>query len=68
MQEQFELGYDIQRLGSAFQFETGKAIKEQETLVILDKIQECPKALTSLKYFCEEAPGSLSPRQGRSWG
>lgn len=68
MQEQFELGYDIQRLVSAFQFETGKAIKEQETLVILDKMQECPKALTSLKYFCEEAPGSLSPRQGRSWG
>lgn len=57
MQEQFELGYDIQRLVSAFQFETGEVIKEQETLVILDEIQECPKALTSLKYFCEEAPG-----------
>lgn len=56
MQEQFELGYDTQRLISAFQFETGEVIKEQETLVILDKIQECPKALTSLKYFCEEAP------------
>lgn len=26
------------------------------TLVILDEIQACPKALTSLKYFCEEAP------------
>ena len=57
IQEQFELGYDIQRLVSAFQFETGEVIKEQETLVILDEIQECPKALTSLKYFCEEAPG-----------
>ena len=57
MQDQFELGYDIQRLVSAFQFETGEVIKEQETLVILDEIQECPKALTSLKYFCEEAPG-----------
>lgn len=57
MQEQFELGYDIQRLVSAFQFETGEVIKKQETLVILDEIQECPKALTSLKYFCEEAPG-----------
>lgn len=57
MQDQFELGYGIQRLVSAFQFETGEVIKEQETLVILDEIQECPKALTSLKYFCEDAPG-----------
>ncbi|MCF8298212.1 MAG: ATP-binding protein [Saprospiraceae bacterium] len=27
-----------------------------ETLVILDEIQACPRALTSLKTFCEEAP------------
>ena len=57
MQEQFELGYDIPRLISAFQFETGEHIAEGETLIILDEIQECPRALTSLKYFCEEAPG-----------
>lgn len=57
MHEQFELGYDIQRLISAFQFETGEVIKEGETLIILDEAQECPCALTSLKYFCEEAPG-----------
>ena len=57
MQEQFELGYDIPRLISAFQFETGEHIAEGETLIILDEIQECPRALTSLKYFYEEAPG-----------
>ena len=57
MREQFELGYDIPRLISAFQFETGEHIAEGETLIILDEIQECPRALTSLKYFCEEAPG-----------
>ena len=28
----------------------------EETLIIFDEIQEVPKALTSLKYFCEEAP------------
>lgn len=56
MQEQFELGYDIPRLLSAIQFETGQVISEGETLIILDEIQSCPKALTSLKYFCEEAP------------
>ena len=57
MQEQFELGYDIPRLISTFQFETGEHIAEGETLIILDEIQECPRALTSLKYFFEEAPG-----------
>lgn len=57
MKEQFELGYDIPRIVSAIQFETGQVVREGETLVILDEIQECPKALTSLKYFCENAPG-----------
>jgi predicted AAA+ superfamily ATPase len=28
-----------------------------KTLVILDEIQACERALTSLKYFCEQAPG-----------
>jgi predicted AAA+ superfamily ATPase len=27
-----------------------------KTLIIFDEIQACPEALTSLKYFCEEAP------------
>ncbi len=34
----------------------GKKIKPDETLIILDEIQEIPRALTSLKYFCENAP------------
>ena len=34
----------------------GKKIKPQETLVIFDKVQEIPRALTSLKYFAENAP------------
>lgn len=57
MQEQFELGYDIPRILSAVQFETGEVVREGSTLVIFDEIQACPKALTSLKYFCETAPG-----------
>ena len=28
----------------------------EETLIIFDEIQDCERALTSLKYFCEEAP------------
>lgn len=56
MRDQFEQGYDIARLISAIQFETGQVVSEQDTLIILDEIQACPKALTCLKYFCEEAP------------
>ena len=57
MREQFELGYDIPRIIAAIQFETGQAVSEDDMLIILDEIQACPKALTSLKYFCENAPG-----------
>ena len=34
----------------------GHPIDPEETLIIFDEIQECPDALNSLKYFCEEAP------------
>lgn len=57
MREQFDTGYDIPRIISAIQFETGEVVSEGGTLIILDEIQACPKALTSLKYFCENAPG-----------
>lgn len=33
----------------------GKKINPETTLIIFDEIQECPDALNSLKYFCEEA-------------
>ena len=35
---------------------TGERILPNETLIILDEIQSCERAVTSLKYFCEEAP------------
>ena len=31
-------------------------ISPDHTLIIFDEIQSCNRALTSLKYFCEEAP------------
>jgi predicted AAA+ superfamily ATPase len=40
----------LERLGLV----RGKMISEK-TLIILDEIQECPNALGSLKYFCEDA-------------
>lgn len=34
----------------------GKKITPEDTLIIFDEVQEIPRALTSLKYFCEDAP------------
>lgn len=34
----------------------GQKVVPEETLLIFDEIQACERALTSLKYFCEEAP------------
>ena len=35
---------------------TGRTIMPGKTLLILDEIQECPSALTSLKFFHEDMP------------
>jgi predicted AAA+ superfamily ATPase len=33
-----------------------ETIRPGQTLIILDEVQSCERALTSLKYFCEQAP------------
>lgn len=48
--------YNIQRIITALQIETGITINETNTLIILDEIQEAPGGLTCLKYFQENAP------------
>ncbi len=51
----FEYDYNVERildeLGNVIR---GKEIVPGHTLVIFDEIQECPRAVTSLKYFCED--------------
>ncbi|MFZ4582926.1 MAG: ATP-binding protein [Paludibacter sp.] len=49
---------DIQPLRIIQYLETasGQRIIPEETLLVLDEIQSCPRALTALKTFCEEAP------------
>lgn len=56
MQDIFKSDYDIKRLIAAFQIEAECTIDPQDTLIILDEIQEAPHAVNSLKYFCEGAP------------
>ena len=48
--------FDIPRLIRNFYSITGVEIKPEKTLIVLDEVQEVPLALTSLKYFCENAP------------
>ncbi|MBP6184264.1 MAG: ATP-binding protein [Saprospiraceae bacterium] len=52
----FELDFDLHRLIRGLQIETGVLIQPDTTLIVLDEIQECPAALTALKYFQENAP------------
>ena len=47
----FEESYDIQHLLTGIQAETGERITRGKTLTVFDERQECPKAITSLKYF-----------------
>ncbi len=35
---------------------TGETIVKDKTLIVFDEVQLCERALTSLKYFCENAP------------
>ena len=56
MRRIFEDDYDIQRIIRMINIETGERIIPEETLIIFDEVQEAPKAISSLKYFCENAP------------
>lgn len=56
------------RLVPALALEAGVPIKPQTTLIILDEVQEVPRALTALKYFCEVAPEYAVLATGSSLG
>ena len=65
----FDQDYDIQRLILSLGIESGVTITEGDTLIIFDEIQNAPRALESLKAFCEDgrnyhliAAGSLLGR------
>lgn len=52
----FARDYDMQRIILAIGAITGQSIEAGKTLIILDEIQEAPRGLSVLKYFCENAP------------
>ncbi len=57
LQSIFDYDFDTARildeLGSVV---LGKQIVPGRTLLVLDEIQDCPRAIQSLKYFCENLP------------
>lgn len=52
----FETDFDVSRIIAGLSLLTGVRIESRSTLIIFDEIQSVPKAITSLKYFCERAP------------
>lgn len=52
----FEPDLDPLRIISELSAYSKQSIMPNDTLIIFDEIQACEQALTSLKYFCEEAP------------
>lgn len=55
MNDVFDMDFDINRIIMNLNIESGVSITPNDTLIILDEIQNAPKALESLKYFCEDA-------------
>lgn len=52
----FEYDFDVKRILREIELAENVKITAGKTLLIFDEIQECPKAITSLKYFCENLP------------
>ena len=55
MKNLFEEDFDLNKIIQGFKIESGVNIEPENTLIILDEIQETPQALKALKYFCENA-------------
>lgn len=56
MAELFASDLDTDRLIMGLELYAGRKIDPNNTLLIFDEVQEVPRALTSLKYFYENAP------------
>jgi predicted AAA+ superfamily ATPase len=57
----FEHSLKPQKIIDALKIDFELDIDIESDLIFFDEIQACPKALTSLKYFCEDLPQVHSP-------
>lgn len=56
LNETFEENISPDYLISILSHIAGQTIVREKTLIVFDEVQLCERALTSLKYFCEDAP------------
>lgn len=56
MAQLFSGDMDVDRIIQGLKIESKVNINAENTLIIFDEVQEVPYALTSLKYFYENAP------------
>ena len=56
MAELFSIDLNVERIIMGLELYAGHKINPSDTLIIFDEVQEVPKALSSLKYFYENAP------------
>ena len=56
MAELFSIDLNVERIIMGLEIYAGHKINPADTLIIFDEVQEVPKALSSLKYFYENAP------------
>lgn len=56
MAELFSIDLNVERITMGLELYAGHKINPADTLIIFDEVQEVPKALSSLKYFYENAP------------
>ena len=52
----FETTKDVRRILQNLMLASEQKITPEKTLIIFDEIQDAPKVINSLKYFCENAP------------
>ena len=52
----FETTKDVERILQNLTLASGQKILPEKTLIVFDEIQDCPKVINSVKYFCENAP------------
>ncbi|MCR4640395.1 MAG: ATP-binding protein [Lachnospiraceae bacterium] len=49
----FDYDFDVERIVAELEGKYQTRVTDGKTLIFFDEIQECPRAITSLKYFCE---------------
>jgi len=52
----FEQDFDVNRLARGLAAFSSQTITPGKTLVFIDEVQEAPRVVSSLKYFCEDMP------------